>query len=344
VRQRGLGRLRAALATCALGAGVACTAPLPPVPPPPRAPVLEEPALSIPGDLDLVIRVDLARLRDLFGLAFEAALDEMLARAPGAAADGDTGRLLLRVLSRADTVWLGARPGLSPELTDNVLVARGRFAGIVPDAIGGDPPWDRPERLGGGVLRYERRAPELRATPAVMYLREPDRIVIGSTAEIDALELTLERAEGQPPLRAPEAGIVALAARVPELSQKLRSRAPTLTRLLDGAERLSCAIDRRGDELELVLELVYGGPARAAEVAVPLEQVLGRLADSGFRFLERVRVEPAGSSVTLALSMPIERVKALAACAAGYGCAPPSGEAGAAPEPAPNGVLPSAPP
>jgi hypothetical protein len=329
---------RGLLALCALSV-CACTPPLPPAPPPPLAPVLEEPALAIPGDLDLVMRVDLSRLRDLFGLGFEAALDEMLARTPGADADGDTGRMLLRLLSRADTVWLGARPGLSPELTDNVLVARGKFAGLVPEAIGGDPPWDRPERLGGGVLRYERAAPKLRATPAVIYLREPDRVVLGSTAEIDALELTLERGEGQPPLRAPEAGVVALSARVPQLSQGLRARAPTLTRLLDGADRLSCSVDRRGDDLELVLELSYENASRAADVAGPIEQVLARLAESGFRFLERVRVQPAGSSVTLTLSLPMERVKALAACAAGYGCGPPPNS-----ETSPSDVLPSAPP
>lgn len=325
----------------ALGALVACacTPPLPPAPPPPVAPVLEEPALAVPSDLDLVLRVDLARLRDLFGLGFEAALDEMLARAPGADADRDTGRLLLRILSRADTVWLGARPGLSPELTDNVLVARGKFAGLVPEAIGGSPPWARAERLGGGVLRYERAAPELRATPAVIYVREPDRVVIGSTAEIDALELTLEKGEGQPPLRAPEAGILALSARVPELSQKLRLRAPTLTRLLDGADQLSCSVDRRADDLELLVELRYANPGRAADVAGPIEQVLARLAESGFHFLERVRVQPAGSSVTLTLSLPTERVKALVACAAGYGCSSPPGGATA-----PNDVLPSAPP
>ena len=317
----------------------ACSPPLPPAPPPPTAPVLEQPALAIPGDLDLVLRVDLARLRDLFGLGFEAALDEMLARAPGSDADGDTGRLLLRLLSRADTVWLGARPGLSPELTDNVLVARGKFAGLVPEAIGGEPSWGRPERLGGGVLRYERAAPKLRATPAVIYLREPDRVVIGSTAEIDALELTLERAEGLPPLRAPESGIVALAARVPELSRGLRERAPTLTRLLDGADELSCSVDRRGEDLELLVELRYAKPARAADVAGPIEAVLARLADSGFRFLESVRVQAAGASVTLSLALPMERVKALVACAAGYGCGPPPSR-----EPPASDVLPSAPP
>lgn len=315
----------------------ACTPPLPPAPPPP--PALGEPALAIPGDLDLVLRVDLARLRDLFGLGFEAALDEMLARAPGADADGDTGRLLLRLFSRADTIWLGARPGLSPELTDNVLVARGKFAGLVPEAIGGSPPWDRPERLGGGVLRYERAAPKLRATPAVIYLREPDRVVIGSTAEIDALELTLERGEGQAPLRAPETGIAALAARVPALSQRLRARAPTLSRLFDGADQLSCSLDRRADDLELVVELRYASSERAAEIAGPIEAVLSRLAGSGFQFLERVRVQPAGSSVTLTLSLPVERVKALAACAAGYGCGPGPGA-----KTSPSDVLPSAPP
>jgi hypothetical protein len=42
---------------------------------------------------------------------------------------------------------------------------------------------------------------------------------------------------------------------VPKIASGLRERAPTLTRLIDGAERLSCLLDRRGERYELELEL-----------------------------------------------------------------------------------------
>src|SRR5687768_16884870 len=95
----------------------ACVEPLPPALPP--APELNEPASAVPADLDLVIRVDVDRLRDVLGGGFDALFDDLMKRTPAGERDGETGRLVLGILMRANTIWLAARPGLSPELTDN---------------------------------------------------------------------------------------------------------------------------------------------------------------------------------------------------------------------------------
>ena len=323
---------RHALALAASLSLAACARNLPP--PLPPAPALAEPAFALPADLDLVLRLDVNRLRDLLGGGFETLFGDLLGRAPTAERDAATGRLLLELLLRADTIWLGARPGLSPESTDNVLVLRGRFAGLVPQDLGGDPPWPPPVRLGGGVLRYERAAPALRATPAVLYLREPDLVVVGSIAEIDALELTIERKEGAPPLRTKEAGLVALTARVGSLRQRLRSRAPTLARLLEGADRLSCAADVRAGNVELELELEYDAAEHAARVAPPLREVFAVLARSGFDWLRGTRIEAVGPAVAVRWALPEDEARRLFACWAGA-CGPAGNDAGA--------VLPSAP-
>jgi hypothetical protein len=311
----------------------ACVEPLPPALPP--APELNEPAFAVPADLDLVIRVDVDRLRDVLGGGFEAVFDDLVKRTPAGERDGETGRLLLAILMRANTVWLAARPGLSPELTDNVLIARGPFAGLVPEAIGGDPPWRHSERLGGGVLRYERAAPELRSSPAVLYLREPDLVIVGSTAEIDALELTIEKGQGGPPLRTKEAGIVALAARTALLERRLRERAPTVARLLGGAERLSCAADVRAGNVEVDLELEYESPESAAQVAPAIREVFAVLGRSGFDWLRRTQVEAVGPSVTVRWVVAEDEAKRLLACWVGAGCARPRKDS--------SDVLPSAP-
>ena len=319
-----------ALALAALGG---CAQNLPP--PLPPAPELSEPAFAIPADLDLVIRVDVERLRDVLGGGFETAFNDLAARAPAGEKDGETGRLLLSILLRADTVWLGARPGLSPELTDNVLIARGPFTGLVKDDLGGEPPWERPARLGGGVFRFDRAAPALRAAPAVLYVREPDLIVVGSTAEIDALALTIERRDGAPPLRTKEAGLVSLAARVSLLEQRLKSKAPTLARLLEGAQRLGCTADVRGGSVEVELELEYATPDVAARVAPPIREVFAVLARSGLDWLRGIQVEAVASSVTVRLGVPEDDARRLLACWVGAGCVRPRTEA--------DGVLPSAP-
>jgi hypothetical protein len=320
----------AVLVLAACGPPPSAGAPLPP------APRLVEPADAVPADLDLVARVDLRRLRDALGGGFDTLLEQIIAQSPNGERDAATGRLVLRLLLKADTVWFGARPGLSPEQTDSVLVARGPFAALVPDAIGGEPAWRRPARLGGGVLRYERPTPPERALPAVLYVREPDLVVVGSAAEIDALELTVEQGRGGEPLRARESGILSVAARVPKIAPRLRERAPTLTRLIDGAERLSCGLDRRSDRYELELELEYEAAERARQVVDPFREVFAALSRAGLDWLGGVAVEASGAVVSARLSLDSARIERLIACRLTPGC----GAGGSAP----SGVLPSAPP
>jgi hypothetical protein len=328
---------RRCCAGCVFGLSFACGTPQAEAPPPPPAPALGEPALAMPSDLDLVVRVDMRRLRGALGAGFDTIFEETIARARGDERDAETGRLLLLLLSRADTVWLGARPGHSPSLTDNVLVLRGAFGGLVPDAIGGEPPWERPERLGGAVLRYGRRTqPMSRAAPAVLYLREPDLAVLGSAAEIDALALTVEEGRGAAPLRAPEAGIVAVSARVPVLGQRLRQRAPTVARLFEGATRVSATCDRKQADFEFGIDLEYGTAERVAEVAEPIRQVLAVLARSGFGFLEQARVDAVGASIGIRFALSAAELERRFACWVTSDC-------GAPVNPPPD-VLPSAPP
>lgn len=321
--------------TLVAGASAGCGEHVPAAPPPPPAPSLSEPAFAIPGDLDLVLRVDVARVRDAFGAEFGALFDQLARRGPEAGADAGTGRLLLQLVLRADTLWLGARPGLSAEHTDNVIVLRGRFAGLVPESIGGEPRWQRPRRLAGGVLRFEREPPALRAAPSVLYVREPDLVVVGSSAEIDALELTLEQGRGTPPLLTPEAGLVAFAARAVPLERRLRERAPTLARLLGGAERLRGSADLRAGRFELLLELGYDTEQRAAAVAPALAEVLAVLARAGLDWLALSRVSAVGASVTVRWGLPEEHARALLACQLGADCR--------VQRTSPDAVLPSAP-
>lgn len=303
----------------------------------------------MPADLDLVVRLDLRRLRAALGGAFEPLSQQILSRAPSDERDAATGRLLLELLLRADTVWLGARPGLSAEQTDSVVMARGAFASVVPDVIGGEPAWQRPERLGGGVLRFERPPPPVRAQPAVLYVKEPDLVVIGSAAELDALELTLERGAGDEPLRAKESGIVSLRARVPKLAAGLRARAPTLSRLIEGADLLSCLLDRRADRYELELELEYESRERASQVAGPMREVFASLSRAGLEWLSGATVTASGRSVAARLSLESALLERLLACRLAGNCGERRrGEVEGEPAPdrqtAPADVLRSAPP
>src|SRR5262249_57714767 len=101
-------RFAAGLAVACLGALAGCAASRPP---PPRAPALSTPNDAIPPDLDLVIRVDLAKVRAALGPEGIAVLRRGAASAAGAETGSD---FFVRALEHADVACLALRPELVP--------------------------------------------------------------------------------------------------------------------------------------------------------------------------------------------------------------------------------------
>lgn len=291
-----------------------------PIAAPPPAPIVDEPALMVPSDLDLVVRLDLARLRAVLGLSGAELLAQLARQAPVDEPDVETARFTLALFARAETAWIGVRPGLAPELTDSVVVLRGAFKGVVPTSLGGAPPWGRPADLGGAVLRFSRMAPKLRAAPSVIYARGSDLVVIGSEAEVDPLELGFQGKGGAGTLRAPESGLVAVAARLGPLQRRIAKRAPTLSRMFDGADRLSASVNRDGQHFRVRAELSFDAPERAAALAEALNAVKKALATRGREWTSRVEV--AALADTLSLSLDVSETEALSAirCWQSAGC------------------------
>lgn len=258
----------------------------------------------MPADLDLVVRLDLASLRRALGEEVEIALERLLRAAPEAAPDAGTRRLVLALLSRAKTAWIGVRPGLPAPLTDNVVVLRGEFAGVIPHRLEGEPSWGAPRDLGGGVLRFEREAPKLRVAPAVLYVRGPDLVVWGSYAEIDALERTIELGRGDPPLVPADTGLASLSARLGSLQDRLVRRAPMAARLLEGAETLGASAGWTGTELDVRLELRFDDARRAEAVAEALAAIVRLLASSERSWLGAAKIDAVERFVTARVRIP----------------------------------------
>lgn len=303
---------RALACALGLGAGSACGGR--PIAPPPAAPVVDEPGLLVPADLDLVLRLDLARWRAVLGLEGSALLEQLARRAPVDEPDRETAQLALSWLARADTAWIGVRPGLAPELTDSVVVLRGNFRDLVPSRLGGAPAWSRPMDLGGSVLRFERTAPKLRAAPAVIYLRGADLAVIGSEAEVDALELGFSGGREDSNLRVPESGLIALAARLEPLRRKLSARAPLLSRLLEGADALEASLDRDGDRFRVRMELAFATSGQARDVATALASLSERLSAVGREWFSRVQVDALERALALRLELSDRELYAAIHC------------------------------
>lgn len=304
----------AAAGLFALTATLGCNTGPRPIEAPPLAPQLDQPAQAIPADLDLVVRLDLKRLRAVLGLESGALLDELTRGAPSDLPDRETAELTRRLFARADTVWLGARPGLSAELTDSVVVLRGDFREQIPSALGGRPAWRSAEDLGGAVRRFERDPPALRSAPAVLYVRGTDVVVMGSVAEIDALERTVEANRYDASVRAPEAGMVAVAARLPDLLRRIAERAPTLAGMLEGAERIEGSLDHASSQIRLRIEVHFGDPERAKASASALRGLFETLAGGGRGWFGRVKVEPLGVGVSLELDLEDGEVARVLQC------------------------------
>ncbi len=309
------GEARAMRARFALGLLVAACSSERAIAPPPAAPQLDEPQVAIPADLDLVLRADLKRIRAALGMDAAAPLLEGLSqRAPRDEPDGATAELGRKLLLAADTIWVGVRPGLAAELTDSVVILRGDFRALVPSELGGEPPWGPAEDLGGAVRRFTRPAPRLRSSPAVLYVAGSELAVLGSFAEIDALERSLEQGHRDAALRAPEHGLVSVAMRVPPLRRALAARSPTLARLIDGVRTLEGSADHDGVKLRLRVDLALEDAERARALSAGLERLRSALASPARPWLERAEVKVLAQDVALTLDLSSDELKQVVRC------------------------------
>jgi len=298
---------------------LACATPAQ-APPPPSAPILAEPALALPADLDLVVRLDLKRLRDALGLSADTLLQRLGESASSDQPDSDTARLLMALLARADTLWIAVRPGLSAELTDGAIALRGDFRNVVPSLLGGEPRWSMARDLGRGLLRFSREPPRVRAAPAVLYLRLPDVVVLGSVAEIDALERSVELGPLDTPLRAPETGLIAAAARLGSLRQKLARRAPTLTSYVAGAERLEASFERQGEDFRLRVDVSFQQSSEVSTLVATLRSLQERLRSDGNAWIDKLVFEPLEQNLSIRVDLTARELALLVGCLSKQGC------------------------
>lgn len=281
-------------------AGCASSRPLPPA-----APVLLEPADAIPADLDAVVRVDVARLRAALGTLLFAGLGRI---ATANLDDDDASEFLLSAIERSDLAVFAFRPELEGDGVDSVLVLRGQYAGLDPRTHDARPPFQSPRDLGGDVRRYDREQPAARGAPARVYARGDDLLVVVTAAELDSVELRLERREEGPVVRPPARGIVAFAARLRALRLTLHQRFPLLADMLEDAREVNGVIEVGDSGASIELSLPFASEASAETAKAGLTGVLQAFGEREGPFSELVRrtsVDRAGAHVVLRASVPV---------------------------------------
>jgi hypothetical protein len=290
--------------------------------PPPDAPRLSHAAQAIPADLDLVLRLDLRKIRDaLGGPAMTALSEQAVQRVRGA--DRGTDALLLGALEQTDTLWLGVRPTRTLEAADSVFVMSGHFPNFDPHRAKSTPPFAGAIDLGGNLRRYDRAQPPTRGAPARIYVQGEELLVSLSAAEIDSVERSLEEQRGMPGLEPAEKGILSMVARPQVLPLELLADVGSLRRVVSRADRLELNADLAGSGLDATLALQFEDAALAEQVAHALDEMRASLGKGSGRlaqFAARVKVGNAGQYVSLQLALGKDELSALVNCR-GSACA-----------------------
>lgn len=290
---------------------------------PPPAPSLgtARPAVAIPADLDVALRIDLVGARQALGPDISRQLELGVSdpkKDPVASA------MLAAVLDRAETIWVAFRPGLAAQSTDNVIVARGEFKDLDPRSFKGDGAWGPPSDLGGDVRLYERAKPSRRSAPARVYVSSTSVVVFVSEAEIDSVERNVEHGAGDPHLDPPERGTISIAARMPPIAAATAERFPVVARVLAEATELEGWLDTKqsGMKVELAIEFIGSEEARAAsQAAEDLRKLLAAQHGPWSLVAKAAKAEVVGQTLVLRANFTPEGVGQLIACFAyGTGC------------------------
>lgn len=290
--------------------------------PPPSAPTLVRATDAMPADLDLVVRLDLRKIRDTLGGPTMTALSQQAVQGMSGA-DRGTDTLLLRAFEQTDTVWLGIRPTSTLSAADSVFIMSGRFPNFDPHRAESAPRFGPAIDLGGDLRRYDRQKPASRSAPARIYVHGEDLLVSLSEAEIDSVERSLEEQRGMPPLEPAEKGVLSAVARPQALPLALLAGTGNLRRLVQSADRLEFNADLTGSGVDATFSLKFADPSLAEQVSKALNDMRDALAGGSGRlakFAGRTKVGSAGQYVSLQLSLGRDEFAELVNCR-GSACA-----------------------
>lgn len=278
-------------------------------PPGPRVVRRLEPADLFPADLDLIVRVDLARMQAALGPALADELAGRALKEGGAEASDDA--LVQRALARADVVWIGLRL-VDLEVGDRVIVVEGRQGAF--DAFREPPSGFRPLPLSDdGVIAFERQEPPPRSGTARI-LRVGERaLAFVSPVEIDSVARVIrdgpDERRGDPVAE----GIVSLDVRPRRLSPSLERRFPSFAAILGGLDRIRASGVLADGGIRMDVQIEAKGEPAAARALRFLQAIRDNVDSPAFVELMRsLSIEQVEDTVRLRWTVPAKLIAALA--------------------------------
>jgi hypothetical protein len=301
-----------AVALVAAALALSCGAEVPPpsAPTPPRAPRVVrriEAGDLLPADLDLVVRVDLARMRAELGAA---AASELAARALVEGGDGgarDAGSAARdAALAAADVAWIAVRAGAAAS-GDRVVIAEGRAARAALDPA-------LFERLPSPTAELEVLAPRgepRRAGVGRVIAIGARALAFVSPVEVPAVERVLrdgpDEGRGDPPAE----GVVSFDYRAAPLPPELAERYPSIGGILAGVERVRGLVSVGDRSVRLEADVVAKDAAAADRALRFLRALRDNVEEPEYEeLLSRAELERAERTVRVRWPVPAQVVLA----------------------------------
>jgi hypothetical protein len=255
-----------------------------------------EPTDVFPADLDLVVRIDLGRMREGIGPAATAELAKRALQG-----DGGVNDELREALACAEVVWLAAHAA-EIGTGDRVIAIEGKSC--MPELASAR--WERTRSHNKRVRIFDRRSDAHRAgTARIMNLGNKTTVFV-SPVELDAVKRVL--ADGPDPKRGnPTAeGVVSLDLRARPLAPGLAKKYPSIAAVLGGIDRVRGSAKLGDEGLAIDVEVLGKTAAGAAATSRFLEALRDSLAQ-GSRFGDATRgarVELVERTVQVKLTVP----------------------------------------
>jgi hypothetical protein len=260
-----------------------------------------DPTDLFPADLDLVLRVDVGRMRAGIGPATADALAKR-------AIQDNTAEEVREALACAEVVWIATRFA-DFDAGDRVIAVEGKRC--MPDLLAAR--WERVRSANGRVRIFDRKDEAPRAgTARIMNLGNKATVFV-SPVELDAVKRVMEA--GPDPTRGtPRAeGLVSADLRAGPLPPALEKKYPSIGAVLAGIERVRASAVLGDEGLKIEAQVLGASKLGAERAARFLEAMRDNLAKSP-RFadtLKDARVEQVEKLVQVRLTVPAKTLLAM---------------------------------
>jgi hypothetical protein len=297
---------RASLILTSLLALAACNGPTPARSPEKEAPKGArfdrdvDPTDIFPADLDLVVRVDIGRMRAGIG---PSAADELLRRAFADSAEPE----LRQALACAEVVWIAAHAA-DLEAGDRVIAVEGKSC--MPDLLASR--WERVRSANGRVRIFDRKTEAPRAgTARIMNLGNKATVFV-SPVELDAVKRVIDDGPDERRGNPTAEGLVSLDLRARPLPPALAKKYAAIASVLAGVDRVRGSAVLGDDGVKIEAEVLAKTPASAEKAGKFLSALRESLLESA-KFGEaakQARVEPIDKVVRVKVVLPAKLILA----------------------------------